>query len=967
VSTFRERVNNTLAVRSETKGQEALLAEFKSDQVRRAANSPRYISWGTPQWSAADWDLDRLIRDGYERVIWVWRGVDAIAEHAANLTIRAVSGPVDNPNDRTFVDDPILRNLNLASWPGKTDKDAPIEMAWQFRYRLSSLLLLSKVGVYVEVVRKRGGGIFSLSLIHPGHCRPIPDIDTMISGFRVDMPDGGYSDLPAYNPNGNETNSILWVRKPHPTDPLSATTPLQAAGISIDLDFWARLYNRTFMQNDGRPGGLLAIKGGMEQGDVDELRGRFGGGPQQAGRTTVIEADAVSWVDTAMSPRDAQYVQSRGITKEEILLALGVPESVIGNASGRTFDNADNEREIFWEFTMLPHVGIIERAFEALTAGGLYDDVRLWHDTSHVDSLQRQQRRKVAEARVDVQLGYKSIGEFRSIAGDPEIDDPSTRVLWIPAAGRSPVGLPADVAKAKDVPIVAPPAGAPGGKGTKPGATVPGQGVMLPSMRRTLSEIGGKDDEPAEIEWKGWASWPAIEAKALAPGVTPGSTMIAADVEYPKAIEDAVMLAAGEYGMQPLDPDEWHVTLAFMGQPDDGQQETIDETLDDNLPSTLLTGTISSPAVFGERGGPRAIVLLVDIPGLAEYRTDLVRALEDAGVPQQSEHGYTAHMTVGYVEPTVSPDDLAALLTVLMSQAGQAITLPSVALYVGSKRYEGPGEEPDPFDSAGETGESQGKAFDPNQPRDPHTGEWSGAYGRQGARAVGTVVGALDGVPIAKVADVIDGIEFSKHRDDTWELSKADRASVAAAINEVLDVLPGMPEPHVHHSNSDGVVASAGGWPQTSMDIGKAYADEPTMVKYSHDWGDGGSIAGGRSVEDVRRATIVHEMGHGVQRALEHHSPQAKAAVDALVNEPRTFRQAGAMIESEPGILDREFKRWQVDGLGPQYNRPASIYASENEREWFAEAFTDGFLNGPSASESGKRAYAIAQQYLGPQ
>ena len=87
------------------------------------------------------------------------------------------------------------------------------------------------------------------------------------------------------------------------------------------------------MAHDGRPGGLLAIKGEVDDADAEELRNRFSGGPTQAGRTAVIEAEDVTWVDTALSPRDAQYVQSRGLTKEEILLALGVPETIIGNAS----------------------------------------------------------------------------------------------------------------------------------------------------------------------------------------------------------------------------------------------------------------------------------------------------------------------------------------------------------------------------------------------------------------------------------------------------------------------------------------------------------------------------------------------------------------------------------------------------------------------------------------------------------
>ena len=54
------------------------------------------------------------------------------------------------------------------------------------------------------------------------------------------------------------------------------------------------------------------------------------GNPGNEYRGTRHNAGA-DFVDTASSPRDAAYVQMRELTKEEILGAFGVPESIIGN------------------------------------------------------------------------------------------------------------------------------------------------------------------------------------------------------------------------------------------------------------------------------------------------------------------------------------------------------------------------------------------------------------------------------------------------------------------------------------------------------------------------------------------------------------------------------------------------------------------------------------------------------------
>ena len=127
--------------------------------------------------------------------------------------------------------------------------------------------------------------------------------------------------------------------------------------MSVELDHFARLYNVTFMSNDGRPAGVLAVrdsKGGAT--DIDEtimnrVEERFAKGPQEAGKLSVL-AGELSYVDLATRPRDMQYENTAKNAKTEILSGFGVGESVLGDASGRTFDNADNELYVYWTRTM---------------------------------------------------------------------------------------------------------------------------------------------------------------------------------------------------------------------------------------------------------------------------------------------------------------------------------------------------------------------------------------------------------------------------------------------------------------------------------------------------------------------------------------------------------------------------------------------------------------------------------------
>src|SRR5690606_10228993 len=61
----------------------------------------------------------------------------------------------------------------------------------------------------------------------------------------------------------------------------------------------------------------------------------FSGGGSNAGTTAVVEAENGSIIDLANNRRDSQWDMAIKGSKEDILLAFGCPESVLGNASGR--------------------------------------------------------------------------------------------------------------------------------------------------------------------------------------------------------------------------------------------------------------------------------------------------------------------------------------------------------------------------------------------------------------------------------------------------------------------------------------------------------------------------------------------------------------------------------------------------------------------------------------------------------
>ena len=351
------------------------------------------------------WDIERAYREGMSKITWVNRCIDAIAGNQARLPIILRK---DNSNQGEIVRgreasrSTLLELLNNKANVG--------ENSFIFRYRLSAQLMLGTRGAFVEKIRGRDGGIIALNLLPPQSTAPIPDPKKFVSGYEVQMPYGEKHFL--------KPEDVCWIRRPHPLDPYLSLTPLEAAGVAIEIENLAKIYNRNYLLNDGRPGGILVVRGEMEEDDKEELRNRFRGNLARAGHTTVIAADdGVDFVDTSANPRDAAYVQMRQITKEEILSAFGVPESVIGNASGRTFSNAGEEIRVFWMETMLPHLEPIARALDELD-----DKYYLDFDTSEVPILMLYKQERDRYLLQEFQTGLISANEYRIGSSRKEVE-----------------------------------------------------------------------------------------------------------------------------------------------------------------------------------------------------------------------------------------------------------------------------------------------------------------------------------------------------------------------------------------------------------------------------------------------------------------------------------------------------------------------------------------------------------------
>lgn len=420
--------------------------ETKSLDSRAISSYRGYAIPGQPYHQ--DWNTDRAVREGVQANPYIFRAIEVCADNALARRIRLRrEDPDDGPIiPRDELDDGQRQLLYVMN--RKTNK---WEVAPIFRHRLTAQYLLSSRGVYVEAIRNRRDEVWGCLLLDPDLVEPVPTYERdqrtsrlvadPLGAFRVTrqasthMGGEWQEDLPPWDPEADHTSQpsgVIFIRSPHPTLLSRGLSPMEAAGLSADLDRHARLYNRRFLEQDGRPGGILGVKGQVDENTERRLQSRFQGGPEHAGRTTVLQVDDLFWQDTSGTPRDTQWGDTMDRMRRELSIAFGVPESVLGDASGRTFDNSDAEFESFWQHKMGPLLRMLDAQLDVLTPGGYDDEVFLGHDVSDVWVLGRHKRAEQDRAITQYQAGAITLDDVREKLELERLDIPATRTLHIP-------------------------------------------------------------------------------------------------------------------------------------------------------------------------------------------------------------------------------------------------------------------------------------------------------------------------------------------------------------------------------------------------------------------------------------------------------------------------------------------------------------------------------------------------------
>lgn len=393
-----------------------------------AANQQtRFLGVGQAQ--VPEWDAEQAIRWGYIANTFVYRCVQVKARAVAGLPIRVT--PVNAGRDPQAHDPnhPLARLLSPPPGGPNRQTSARQLVAWS----VAQKLVTGRMAWELE----RPQGASGTEWVPVGFW-PLP------ASHLKAIPTEGGSDLWArfvYGRPDNQrtltTPQVFYHWRPGQSDFRQAESVLQAARFDVSVAVMQDRYDYAFLRNDARPAAIVVHEAFAESADRDAWRRQFEDrhqGPDNAGRVFFAESDTDVGGDTAkaiaihtlgMSAHDAQMVERYAAKIRAITVAFGVPLTMLGDASERTFANAGEEREVFWEGVATDDLPDFEDAMNLQLSPRFGGTHEVWFDTSGVRALKSQAEPLTAKVGAPsmVQAQLMTIDEGRADYGLPPLPD----------------------------------------------------------------------------------------------------------------------------------------------------------------------------------------------------------------------------------------------------------------------------------------------------------------------------------------------------------------------------------------------------------------------------------------------------------------------------------------------------------------------------------------------------------------
>lgn len=278
-----------------------------------------------------------------------------------------------------------------------------VQSAMEFREQLAASCLLTGNGYALKLMDARGA-ITELLPLHPEHVSAVKLVNGRVR-YEI-TPDRGGTER-------YTQDEVLHLRY-RTRDGFTGLSPITIARETIGVSLAQQQFEGALYRNGVRLSGVFTHPNTLGQNALERLKEIFRdryGGSQNTAKTLILE-EGMKWTPLSLSMVDAQFVESRKLTLDDIARIYRVPPPAIGILENATYSNITEQQRSLVMHTLRPWLVRIEQAMmlSLLTESG-----RQTHLIEHnAEGLLRGNQKERFEAyRIAREWGWMSVNETR--------------------------------------------------------------------------------------------------------------------------------------------------------------------------------------------------------------------------------------------------------------------------------------------------------------------------------------------------------------------------------------------------------------------------------------------------------------------------------------------------------------------------------------------------------------------------
>lgn len=140
-------------------------------------------------------------------------------------------------------------------------------------------------------------------------------------------------------------DEIYHDKRPNPFNEWRGLSVLEKAGMYVDIEISTTQFTLSYMNNNASPSGIVSLPN-MDKEAFKQFAAQWREGyegPENAGKTAFIRGGEADFKAVGATLKDIDQKVTRDMAKEDVLMMLEVPKSLLGMSSDKGFGRADIE------------------------------------------------------------------------------------------------------------------------------------------------------------------------------------------------------------------------------------------------------------------------------------------------------------------------------------------------------------------------------------------------------------------------------------------------------------------------------------------------------------------------------------------------------------------------------------------------------------------------------------------------